>query len=290
MAESLDRAAGAAVFRAGAAGDLIPAPEGAHDAVLAWQPGRGWSSRLLAADPRAPLVDLYLPVCSATRARPITIGHLGQSLDGFIALPSGESHFVTGPENLVHMHRLRALCDAVVVGAGTVAADDPRLTTRLVAGDSPLRVVFDPEGRLPATARVFTDGAAETLYASAGLREGGHGRAESLVLTAGDAGGMRELVATLHARGCVRIFVEGGGVTVSACVEAGVLDRLQIAIAPVLIGEGRPGIRLTPPTRLSACRRPRCRVFRMGHDILWDCDLRAAPEDGVPAPALTRIV
>src|SRR6266404_4253948 len=74
------------------------------------------------------LVDLYLPICAATAARPITVGHLGQSLDGFIATHAGESRFVTGQENVLHSHRLRALCDAVVVGAGTVAADDPRLT------------------------------------------------------------------------------------------------------------------------------------------------------------------
>ena len=64
--------------------------------------------------------------------RPITVGHLGQSLDGFIATHAGESQYVTGEENILHMHRMRALCDAIVVGAGTVAADDPQLTTRLV--------------------------------------------------------------------------------------------------------------------------------------------------------------
>src|SRR5262249_33234305 len=115
-------------------------------------------------DPRHASIDLYLPVCSATNAKPMTIGHLGQSLDGFIATHAGESRWVTGHENLIHMHRLRALCDVVIVGAGTVAADDPQLTTRLVPGPNPLRVVLDPGRRLPEHHLVFSDNSAETLY------------------------------------------------------------------------------------------------------------------------------
>ena len=93
------------------------------DSPLTWSPETGWTVRFPATDPRTAFFDLYLPLVNASPARPITVGHLGQSLDGFIATPSGDSQFVTGEENLVHLHRMRALCDAVVVGAGTVAAD-----------------------------------------------------------------------------------------------------------------------------------------------------------------------
>ena len=141
-----------------------PAAADDPDVVLIWRRGQGWESRLPAGDPRADILDLYLPLCSATPARPITVGHLGQSVDGFIATHSGDSQFVTGRENIVHLHALRALCDAVVVGAGTVAADDPQLTTRHVAGPHPLRVVFDPTRRLAPTFRVFTEPTAPTLY------------------------------------------------------------------------------------------------------------------------------
>ena len=123
---------------------LCPVPEGDPAARIAWTPGAGWQSCLAADDPDHALLDLYLPICSATAAQPITVGHLGQSLDGFIAMHTGESQFVTGPQNILHLHRMRALCDAVIVGAGTVAADNPQLTTRHVPGPSPLRVVFDP--------------------------------------------------------------------------------------------------------------------------------------------------
>ena len=87
-----------------------------------------------------------------------------------------------------------------------------------------------------------------------------------------------EVVKLLRARGCARLFVEGGGVTVSMFLQAKQLDRLHVAIAPLLIGDGRPAIRLHPPDALGDCHRPRYRVFRMGTDVLFDCDLRSAED------------
>jgi riboflavin-specific deaminase-like protein len=251
-----------------------------------------------ADDPRRAIVDLYLPVCSAVTARPITIAHVGQSLDGFIAMQSGESHWITGDENILHMHRLRALCDAVIVGAGTVAADDPQLTTRLVPGPSPLRVVIDPARRLDADHRVFTDAAVETLYVCARTvtapDERHFGRALILGVD-GDADGIdaADLMRHLRARGCRRVFVEGGGVTVSMFLEANLLDRLHITIAAVLLGDGRPAIRFPPRVALRDSPRPTYRVFRMGGDILFDCDLAASAAGDASAdemPAVTRII
>lgn len=268
-----------------------------HDdatAVAAWHPGQGW--RLTAhADPAvAALVDLYLPICSATAATPITLGHLGQSLDGCIATHSGDSQFVTGQENLRHMHRLRALCDAVIVGAGTVAADDPRLTTRHVTGRNPLRVVIDPMARLAGDYHVFQDGEAPTLYVYVRRFVTGHapapGQAEVLALGDGPNGvDLAGLVAHLRGRGCARIFVEGGGVTVSAFLAAGLLDRVQVAVAPLFIGGGRPAFRLPAANLLRECARPAYRVYRMGGDMLFDCDLRASADDAGD-DAIARVI
>ena len=278
---------------------LCPVPPDHPDTLIVWQPGAGWQSRLSTDDPRHALLDLYLPICSATTARPITVGHLGQSLDGFIAMHTGESQFVTGHENILHIHRMRALCDAVVVGAGTVAADNPRLTTRHVSGPSPLRVVFDPSRRLATDYRIFNDPAAPTLYACARTLIGpGDARLERAAILGLDAdtlgGQVVELVGELRARGCPRVFVEGGGVTVSAFLEANLLDRLHMAIAPLIIGDGRPAIRLPPRGTLSDCHRPRYRVFRMGGDVLFDCDLRSSGDpdgDRSPdTPAVARVI
>lgn len=281
-----------------ARGQLRSLPDATHPLVH-WRDDTGWECLLPADDDRHALIDLYLPFCSVTAARPMTLAHLGESLDGFIATHTGESQWVTGPENVVHMHRLRALCDAVVVGAGTVAADDPRLTTRLVPGANPLRVVLDPGRRLDRGHRVFTDDAAETLYVCARDRiakgEARLGRA-SILGVAGDADSLdlAEVMQALRVRGCARVFIEGGGVTVSAFLQAQLLDRLHLAIAPFLIGNGRPAIRLPAPAALGDCHRPRYRVFRMGADMLFDCDLRSN-HDGTAAAngeraAIARVI
>jgi riboflavin-specific deaminase-like protein len=225
-----------------------------------------------------------------------TIAHLGQSLDGFIATYSGDSHYVNGRGNLLHLHRMRGLCDAVVVGAGTIALDDPQLTTRLVPGPNPVRVVLDPDRRLGERHRVFTDGAAPTLLACrASLAPVRHGAAEVLPVAERDgAFDLAALLAALRARGLARVFVEGGGRTVSAFLAAGLLDRLQLAVAPLLIGDGRPAIRLPAPGRLHECRRPVFRVYRMGDDLLYDCDLAAgspvAPAGDDAEPPVVRVI
>jgi riboflavin-specific deaminase-like protein len=273
-------------------------PHGHAEACVSWVPGAGWQSTLPAGAPHAALIDLYLPICAGTATHPLPVGHLGQSLDGFIATHSGDSQFVTGEENLRHMHRMRALSDAVIVGAGTVAADDPQLTTRQVSGPSPLRVVIDPMRRLAPTYRVFQDDAAPTLYVCGRgrLGRGEHfvGAADVLGVHEGPGGlDLAELVDHLRGRGCARLFVEGGGVTVSAFLAAGLLDRLHVAVAPFLIGAGRPAIRLPAPDLLRECARPRHRVFRMGTDVLFDCDMRAADDsadDPDEATAVTRVI
>lgn len=294
LAETLDRGGRFEAFAADAANGLRVLPADGPGAVLAWRPGIGWESRLPADDVRADLLNLYLPICSATSTRPLTVGHLGQSLDGFIATPSGDSQTVTGGDNIVHLHRMRALCDAVLVGAGTVAADDPLLTTRHVPGSNPLRVVFDPRRRLTPSFRLFNDDTSPVLYVCGRSRvaqgESHIGTAVIATIDEGEPDGeASEALALLRARGYNRVFVEGGGVTVSRFLEADLLDRLQIAIAPVLIGDGRPAVRLTPRVRLSDCRRPGYRVFRMGGDVLFDCDLSARADNASnDAPGTVR--
>jgi diaminohydroxyphosphoribosylaminopyrimidine deaminase / 5-amino-6-(5-phosphoribosylamino)uracil reductase len=252
-----------------------------EDYVLSWCASTGWKSNLPLGDARRTLLDLYLPITGVRPDHAITIGHLGQSLDGFIATLSGDSFYVTGSENILHLHRLRALCDAVVVGAMTVQEDNPQLTTRLVQGRNPVRVILDPQGRLPPTLRVFSDAAAPTLRVCARGAAGAaqaRSRGEDVleVTTNGGRIDLQELVTQLHARGCRRVLVEGGGVTVSSFLEAGLLDRLHVAVAPLLIGDGRPAIRLAARQRLKDCLTVQPRIYRTGLDILYDCDLRVS--------------
>jgi len=234
------------------------------------------------ADPLIPFFSLYRRLCDPVERGSRVLGHLGQSIDGYIATASGDSDFVNDQENIRHLHRLRALHDAVIVGAGTIAADNPQLTTRRVPGPNPVRVVLDPQRRLPETSQVFTDGVAQTLLVVAEADGGSttHSQAEVVVVPTKDGlFNLAQVVECLADRGWRKLFVEGGGTTVSRFFDAGLLDRLQIAVAPVLMGRGKPGLRLAPKDRLDDCPRPKHRVFAMGHDILFDCDL-AASEPG----------
>ena len=262
------------------AGDADAAPR--HDGMQGWQLGAGWDGAART------LFDLFKPLLDAPRGgpRPWVLAQLGQSLDGCIATRSGESAFVSGPECLQHLHRLRALSDAVIVGAGTVVADNPRLTTRLVPGPHPTRVLLDPALGLAGhvdRAQVFTDGSAPTLWLCDSRWAT---RAEALVGAARVIAvpGLRRddgtpmlaaACAALAERGFARLFVEGGGITVSRFLSQRLLDRLHLGVAPVLIGDGRRGLHFAGAARLADCARPRCRVYAMGADRLWDLDLRA---------------
>lgn len=280
-----------AARRASPAGDGVPAGE---PPWLRWQGAECHGASEAAPAAVRALLDLYAPLCAARPGRSLTLAHLGQSLDGHIATSTGDSYYVTGPDNVRHLHRLRALCDAVIVGAGTVARDDPQLTVRHVEGANPVRVILDPRGQLAARHRVFTDGQAPTLVVRAeGERGRPPGAAEVLqVPVFGGRLRLDALLAQLHARGLWSVFVEGGGATVSGFLEAALLDRLHVAIAPLVTGGGRPGLALPARDRIADCLRPQHRIFAMGGDVLFDCDLRApaAQVAGEPNNTLIRVV
>ena len=123
----------------------------------------GWNELLAGRVPvTGVLADRYGPLLAAGSR--LVLAQLGQSIDGFIAARTGDACFVTGEADRAHLHRLRALVDAVVVGVGTVVADDCRLTVRAVEGPNPTRVILDPNARTPRDAQLFTDGDAPTLW------------------------------------------------------------------------------------------------------------------------------
>jgi riboflavin-specific deaminase-like protein len=238
------------------------------------------------AIPAGDLADLFAPLLRPPQAGDgcIVIGRLAQTLDGRIACANGSSQWIGGRDDILHTHRLRALCDVVLVGAGTVHHDDPRLTTREVPGPNPLRVILDPARRLPATHRVFTDGAAPTLLVTAIGGAATHGLAEVIELPQTAEGvDIAALLRCLAGRGLPRIFVEGGGRTVSAFLAAGCLDRLHLTVAPLLLGSGIPAFTLPEAARIDQGLRFRWTHRAIGEDVLFDIALdRARP--GVCTP------
>ncbi len=213
---------------------------------------------------------------------PIVMGQLGQSLDGRIATVGGESKYINGSHALDHLHGLRADVDAVVVGVGTVVADDPLLTVRRVDGPSPARVVLDPTGRADPGARCFReDGVRRVVVRRVGVNTPLAPGVETVALDGSRAFAPADVLAALRGAGFRRILVEGGARTLSAFVEAGAIDVVHVFVSPVILGSGRPGLELAPIESLKAALRPaqtRVQVFPDG-DVLFECHLRAAPAE-----------
>lgn len=224
------------------------------------------------------LLDLYLPFLSLKENGSMVIGHLGQSLDAQIATESGDAFFVTGPENRKHLHRMRALAQAVVVGVETVVTDNPQLTTRDVDGQHPVRVVLDPTARMPMDTGIATDGVAPTWVVQADDTHTPEGKeAEVLRIHVPLKNGrmqMAEIIAVLAEKGIRRIFVEGGGQTVTGMLTENCLDYFQLAAAPVFVGKGRPSVQLPSVLTMNSAFRPPYALYRMGADVLWSFDLR----------------
>jgi riboflavin-specific deaminase-like protein len=220
---------------------------------------------------------LYEPLLATPAAADgcFVLGRLAQSLDGRIATATGDSHWISGREDILHTHRLRAMFDAVVIGAGTVRADDPQLTTREVPGPSPLRVVIDTNRRLDGRYRVFRDGPPTVLLCAEDAPGPGQlGTAPVVRLPRlGHGLDIAAVLGELAMRGLRRICVEGGGITVSRFLAARGLDRLHLTIAPLLIGSGIPAFTLPEASALTDGIRLEWSVYHLGRDLLVDIPL-----------------
>jgi diaminohydroxyphosphoribosylaminopyrimidine deaminase / 5-amino-6-(5-phosphoribosylamino)uracil reductase len=226
------------------------------------------------------MTDPLDPIRRAPREIPFVVGQLGQSLDGRIATLSGESRWINKDCALDHVHRVRAAVDAVIVGVGTVVADDPMLNVRRVPGRHPARVVIDPSGRMPASARCLADdGCRRIVVRAAGSAAGAGlpGGVETVRVALSD-GAMAPgaIIAALWQAGLRSFLVEGGAATVSRFIDGGALDRLHVLVAPVILGSGKPGLSLRPIERLADALRPVAGVHVLPDgDVLFDCDLRS---------------
>lgn len=214
----------------------------------------------------------------------MVVGQLGQSLDGFIATSTGHSKYINGAGGLTHLHQLRACVQGVLVGVGTVVADDPMLTVRLCLGASPARIVLDPNGRVPPQAKVFQDDGVRRIVLTL--------HKESLNLPSdvevyelpkskdNNSGQVNpiDVLELLAGQGINRVLVEGGAYTLSQFIDAGSLDRLHLIVAPIILGSGKPGLNLKALSRMQEVKRFEVKAYGLEPDVLFDCDLRPAIE------------
>lgn len=224
-----------------------------------------------------PFDDALACLRESDPGRPFVLAQLGQSLDGRIATLTGASKYINGAGALDHLHRLRAAVDAVVVGIGTVLADDPSLTVRRAHGANPARVIIDPNARLPHDAKCLCEDGTRVLAIHA-AGKACPPRVEPILVNYGPNGLYpREIVAALFAAGFRKILVEGGAQTISRFIQADALDRLHILVAPMILGSGKPGLMLPPIENLTQALRPHTRAYPLPEgDVIFDCDMRCS--------------
>ena len=223
---------------------------------------------------------------TAPSARPSVTLKFATSLDGRIALVSGESKWITGEAARVEVHHLRASHDAVIVGSETVLADDPLLTARLdpPPQKQPLRVVADSRARVPATARLFSTlemgpVAIATLETQNLDHWPSNQGLQFWMLPAGDGGSVSlpELLNSAQRAGVTSLMVEGGGQLAAAFMRAGLVDRIEWFRAPIVLGgDARPCLGgLALANLASAPTYERTSVREIGPD-LWESYERKA--------------
>lgn len=208
-----------------------------------------------------------------------------QSLDGRIATAAGASKWISGPEAQRFVHQLRSEHDAILVGIGTVMADDPQLTVRLVRGRNPLRVVVDSRLRIPVEARVLAEGAASgTLIVTSEdaderrAKELKKVRCEILRVAGAKDGpgiGFESLLREFGNRGIASVLVEGGKGIITSLLKARAVDRVVALIAPKIIGQGIEAVGDLGTTRLDdAIRFVSIKTNKLGSDIVFDGRLK----------------
>jgi GTP cyclohydrolase II len=233
---------------------------------------------------RAVDVTALLGDVRADGDRPYVVLKYAQTLDGRIATGGGDSKWISSPEERRVSHALRAACDAVMVGAGTVVADDPMLTVRMVPGASPIRVVLDSRLRVPAGARVLGPDAATIVLCGersdpdrrAALRRRGV-RVET-VRQAPDGVDLADGLARLRALGIRSLLVEGGAQVITSMLRGRMADRMVVAVAPLLLGDGTEAVGDLGATQVADGLRLHDRtIHHVGPDLVVAGDLDGRP-------------
>jgi 3,4-dihydroxy 2-butanone 4-phosphate synthase/GTP cyclohydrolase II len=206
---------------------------------------------------------------------PYVVVKLAQTLDGRVATATGDSRWISGIEERRVSHTLRAAADAVAVGIGTVLADDPQLTVRLVPGASPVRVVLDGRLRIPTNARVLDEHAATYVYTTGSAPTGRRMALRSVgaaVRTVPASAGGLDLAAVLRdlrATGVRTLLVEGGARLVTSLLAAGLADRAIVSVSPMIFGTGRDAIGELGIERVGeALRLANRSIHQAGDDVL----------------------
>lgn len=213
-----------------------------------------------------------------TRGMPFVTLKLAASLDGRIATANGDSQWISGKDSRLMVHRLRNEVDAVLVGSGTLLADDPQLTCRYPGGRNPWRVIMDSGLRLPLTAKILHHPDSEKTIIAAGSRASvgkkraveGLGAKVLLLPVQNGQVAWRPLLKKLATLGIVSVMIEGGSVVAASALRAKIVDKILVFHAPIIVGaDGRPMIAALGLRRIKqAVKIKESRFSRSGDDLL----------------------
>lgn len=218
------------------------------------------------------LMESYLQIIFNKSKYPYIFGHLAQTLDGYIATESGESRYISSIDNLEHLHMLRAISDVVLVGSNTVKFDNPKLTTRLVKGPNPMRVVIDKNDTIKNSCNLLKNKDRKGFKIVSDKLKPNDENILSLPLKK-DEFRITDIISLLKSLGNKIIFIEGGGNIISHFYRKKFLNRLHLCISPILIGRGINSFIIDKDVKINEARIKKISYIKMGKDILCNIKL-----------------
>ena len=218
------------------------------------------------------LMESYLQIIFNKSKYPYIFGHLAQTLDGYIATESGESRYISSIDNLEHLHMLRAISDVVLVGSNTVKSDNPKLTTRLVKGPNPMRVVIDKNDIIKNSCNLLKNKDRKGFKVVSDKLKPNGKNIFSLPLKK-DEFRIVDIISLLKSLGNKIIFIEGGGNIISHFYRKKFLHRLHLCISPILIGRGINSFIIDKDVKINEAKIKKISYIKMGKDILCNIKL-----------------
>ena len=218
------------------------------------------------------LMESYLQIILNKSKFPYVFGHLAQTLDGYIATESGESRYISSIDNLEHLHMLRAISDVILVGSNTVKFDNPQLTTRLVKGPNPMRVVIDKNDTIKNSCNLLKNKDGRGFKIVSDKLKANSKNIFTLPLQK-DEFRIADIISLLESLGNKIIFIEGGGNIISHFYRKKFLNRIHLCISPILIGRGINSFVIDKDIKINEAKIRKISYIKMGKDILCNIQL-----------------
>ena len=198
------------------------------------------------------ILEILIPILREKKK--LTIAQLGQSIDGRIALNNGNSHYINNKKGIHYLHCLRSISDAIVVGSNTIKKDDPQLTTRMIKGNNPRRIIIDGSLSLTNKYKIFNDGYKNIIFTKSKKNKILN---NTTIIRLDKNNFTKNIINQINKLGYKYVLIEGGSKTISEFINNKYIDLLQFIIAPIIIGSGINSLNLKEIKNLNKALRPK---------------------------------